>query len=59
MSELILGEITVSKKRTHGWFNGVIVLYEEPADWFMKQFPTRQALEIYAMENHLVIKDEE
>lgn len=51
------GEIVIVREKLHGTaINCLITPYPEPEAWFFKQFPTRGAIEEYALEHHLTLK---
>lgn len=60
MSEtnIVLGELIVGKVVHRSALNCMVTSYENPDDWFMKQFFNQQELEDYARENKLAIKGE-
>ena len=50
--ELIIGNMV------HGARNCMIILYNDPSNWFFQQFLTNELMEQFAMENNLVMKRE-
>ena len=53
-----VGEISIVRERLHGTaLNTMVVPHSAPQNWFFKQFPSRDALEGWALDNHFTIKD--
>jgi hypothetical protein len=51
--EMIIGTMV------HGARNCMIVPYNDPSNWFFKQFLTNDLMEQFAMEHNLVMKRED
>lgn len=50
------GELVVGTVVHNAMINCMVVPYEDPDEWFFKQFPSRSAMEQFALENNLVMK---
>lgn len=59
-TNIIRGSLTILIRRIHGGvFNTLVVPNHDPSEWFYRQFPDKEMIYEYALENSLTVKEEQ
>jgi hypothetical protein len=58
MDQLVLGRVEIVGQ-VHGAMNARVVVFENPDDWYFKQFVSEEQLSEFLSENHFVLKEKQ